>query len=151
MSYQTAKPAILLTLAASLIYGVSSGIRANYGILLGPVSQNSGVDYASVSFVLAAAQLSFGIMQPVFGILAMRRSSSFVLRLGVGLMASGLLFLPFCKSFWTLLIVLGLVLPSGTAALAFGIVMGVLTNKMPRRQSPQPPVLSRPARVSAVR
>ena len=107
MSYQTAKPAILLTLAASLIYGVSSGIRANYGILLGPVSQNSGVDYASVSFVLAAAQLSFGIMQPVFGILAMRRSSSFVLRLGVGLMASGLLFLPFRKSFWTLLIVLG--------------------------------------------
>lgn len=125
------RPAIFLTLAASLIYGVSSGIRANYGILLGPVSQNSGVDYASVSFVLAVAQLSFGIMQPVFGVLAMRRSSPFVLRLGVGLMMAGLLFLPFCKSIWTLLMVLGLVLPSGTAALAFGIVMGVLTSKLP--------------------
>lgn len=124
--------AALLTLAASLIYGVSSGIRANYGILLGPVSQNSGVDYASVSFVLAVAQLSFGIMQPVFGILAMRRSSPFVLRCGVGFMAAGLLLLPFCRSLPALLAALGLLLPAGAAALAFGIVMGVLTPKLPR-------------------
>ena len=33
-----------LTLAASLIYGLSSGIRANYGILLGPISTTSGVE-----------------------------------------------------------------------------------------------------------
>lgn len=40
---------VRLTLAASLIYGVSSGIRANYGVLLGPISRSSGVSYASVS------------------------------------------------------------------------------------------------------
>lgn len=34
---------LLLTLAVSRIYGISSGIRANYGILLGPISQNSGM------------------------------------------------------------------------------------------------------------
>lgn len=124
----------LLILAASLLYGVSSGIRANYGVLLTLTSQSSGVDLASVSFVLAAAQLSFGIMQPVFSILAMRRSSSSVLRCGIGLMSAGLLSLPLCKSLWTLLTVLGLVLPSGTAALSFGIVMGVLTPKLPRRK-----------------
>lgn len=90
---------VLLTLAASLIYGVSSGIRANYGILLGPISRASGVNYASVSFVLAAAQLSFGVMQPVFGVLAMKKSSAFVLRWGSLLMFAGLLWLPFCKSF----------------------------------------------------
>jgi len=60
--------AAICTMAASLIYGISSGIRANYGILLWPISQNSGVDYISVSFVLAVAQLSFGVMQPLFGV-----------------------------------------------------------------------------------
>lgn len=82
---------VLLTLSASLLYGISSGIRANYGILLGPISQNSGVDYASVSFVLAIAQLFFGVMQPVFGILALKRSTSLVLRCGIGLIVAGLL------------------------------------------------------------
>lgn len=125
--------AALLTLAGSLIYGISSGIRANYGVLLGPILQNSGMEYATVSFVLAVAQLFFGIMQPVFGLLAMRRSSLFVLCCGEGMLCTGLLLLPFCKSFWTLLPVLGLLLPAGTAALAFGIVMGVLTRKLPRR------------------
>lgn len=123
----------LFVLAASLIYGVSSGIRANYGILLEPISQNSGIDYASVSFVLAIAQLAFGIMQPVFGVLSMKRSSPFVLRCGVGLLSAGLLLLPFCKSLWALMLMLGIVLPSGTAALSFGIVMGILTPKLPRQ------------------
>lgn len=132
-SSTAAGAAIRLTLAASVIYGVSGGIRANYGILLGPVSANSGVDYALVSFVLAIAQLSFGVMQPVFGVLAMRKSSPFVLRCGIALMTAGVLLLPFCKSLWMLLAVLGLALPSGTAALSFGIVMGVLTPKLPQQ------------------
>lgn len=130
---QDIKNIALLTLPASLLYGISSGIRANYGVLLTPISQNSGVDYASVSFVLAVAQLFFGVMQPIVGVLAMRHSSPFVLRCGIGLMSTGLLLLPFCKSLWTLLTVLGLILPCGTAALSFGIVMGVLTPKLPRR------------------
>lgn len=120
-----------LTLAAALIYGLSSGIRANYGILLGPISQNSGVDYASVSFVLAVAQLFFGIMQPVFGILAMKKSNTFVLRNGIALVTAGILLLPFCKSLLTLMAVLGVILPSGTAALSFGVIMGILTPQLP--------------------
>lgn len=124
---------VLLTAASALIYGLCSGIRANYGILLGPISQNSGVDYASVSFVLAVAQLFFGIMQPVFGVLAMKKSNAFVLRSGVALLTSGVLLLPFCKSLWTLMAVLGVLLPSGTAALSFGIIMGILTPQIPGR------------------
>lgn len=120
-----------LTLAAALIYGLSSGIRANYGILLGPISQNSGVDYASVSFVLAVAQLFFGIMQPIFGILAMKKSNTFVLRSGIALVIAGVLLLPFCKSLLTLMAVLGVILPSGTAALSFGVIMGILTPQLP--------------------
>lgn len=127
---------VAVTAAACLIYGISSGIRANYGILLGPISENSGVDYASVSFVLAIAQLVFGMMQPVFGVAALKKSNPFVLCSGIVLTTAGLLMLPFCTSVWSLILALGIVLPSGTAALSFGIIMGTITPKLSPEAAP---------------
>ena len=117
---------VLIALAACLLYGVSSGIRANYGILINSISQNSGVPYSSVSFILALAQLVYGVTQPLFGILAMKRSNGFVLLTGAALMAAGLAGIPFCHSMWPLLLLLGIVFPAGTGALSFGIIMGAI-------------------------
>ena len=118
---------ILLTICACLIYAINSGIRGNYGVILGPISENSGIDYASISFVLAVAQLSFGIMQPVFGVVSMKKSNVFVLRSGIVLVLCGLFLLPMCKSIVLLMIALGIMIPSGTAALSYGIIMGTIT------------------------
>ena len=63
---------VFLTLSACLIYAVTAGIRGNYGILLGPLSESTGIGYSSISFVLAIAQLTFGAMQPFFGIMTMK-------------------------------------------------------------------------------
>ena len=122
---------VLLAAAACLIYAINAGIRSNYGIMLNAISESSGVSYSSVSFVLAVAQLLFGVMQPVFGIVALKRSNKFVLCCGGLLMASGLLAIPFCRSMWTLMLFLGIVLPSGTGAISFGIIMGTVTPKIP--------------------
>lgn len=127
---------IALTISASLIYGISAGIRSNYGILLLPIAENSGVDYAAVSFVLEVAQLVFGIMQPVFGVIGMKRSNLFVLRSGIVLMVAGLLLIPVCRSVWSLMLTLGFILPSGTAALSFGIVMGAVSPQLPPKVAP---------------
>lgn len=126
---------VFLTLAACLIYAISSGIRSNYGIMLGSISANSGISYSSVSFILAVGQLVFGIMQPVFGIVALKRSNAFVLCCGTLLTAAGLLLIPFCHAVWPLLLFLGFVLPSGTGALSFGIVMGAITPKLPEKHT----------------
>lgn len=129
----TGTRAVFLGLAACLTYGWSSGVRANYGVLLEPIAANSGVDYGTVSLVLALAQLSFGVMQPLFGVLAMKRSGGFVLRLGAVLMALGLFAVPVCRSAGTLALALGFVLPAGTAALSFGLVMGLITPRLPEK------------------
>ena len=121
---------VLLTIAACLIYAISAGIRSNYGIMLRAISQNSGISYSSISFVLAVGQLVFGIMQPVFGVIALKKSNPFVLSCGVLLTVAGLLIIPFCKSVWMLLLFLGILLPSGTGALSFGIIMGAITAKL---------------------
>lgn len=127
---------ILLTVSACLIYAINAGIRGNYGILLAPISENSGVDYASISFVLAVAQLSFGIMQPVFGVLAMKKSNVFVLRSGIALIIAGLFLLPMSKSMMMLLIALGIMIPFGTAALSYGIIMGTITPLLSPKVAP---------------
>jgi len=120
---------------ACLFYAVNGGIRCNYGLFRGAVTDNSGVDYASVSLILAVAQLSFGVMQPVFGALAMKKNNTFVLGLGGGLAATGLFLIPFCHSFWPLLLCLGLLTPVGLAGFSFGIIMGTITPLLGERRA----------------
>ena len=126
---------VLMGAAACLIYAVNAGIRSNYGIMLNAIAENSGLSYSSVSFVLAVGQLVFGAMQPVFGIVALRKSNLFVLCCGALLITGGLMAIPFCGSMWSLMLFLGFVLPSGTGAVSFGILMGAITPKLPERSA----------------
>ena len=48
----------LVVLAVCLVYALGGGIRSNYGLMRGAMAASSGVDYAGISFVLAAAQLA---------------------------------------------------------------------------------------------
>jgi predicted MFS family arabinose efflux permease len=129
-NYKNALSVFFLSAAACLIYAISSGIRSSYGIMLGAIAENSGVSYSSISFVLAVGQLVYGVMQPLFGIVALKKSNPFVLSCGVLLMVAGLLTIPFCKSLWMLMLSLGIILPSGMGALSFGIIMGAVTPKL---------------------
>ena len=126
---------LLVAAAACLIYGIASGIRANYGIMLGALVESSGLAYDSVSFVLAVAQLMVGLVQPIVGVLALKKSNAFVLCLGAGLMAAGLLGIPFCRSMLSLLFFLGVLLAGGTGAMAFGVVMGAVTPVIGEKQA----------------
>lgn len=121
---------ILYTAYGTFIYAVCAGFRDNYGIMLPYVVDDSGLNYASVSFVIALGQLFFGLMQPVFGYLSLRRSPLLSLELGVALMLGGLLIMPWCRSLWSLSLTLGILLPSGTAAASFGILMSCINPKI---------------------
>lgn len=127
--------ATAIVLAVCLMNAISGGIRSNYGLIRGDISLQSGVSYVSVSFILAVAQLSYGVMQPMFGVLAMRRTNALALSLGAALAAAGLLGIPLCGSTWSLLLCLGLLMPVGLAALSFGIIMGTITPLLGERRA----------------
>lgn len=126
---------IPIAVAACLLYGISGGIRANYGILINSISNSSGVAYSSVSFILAVSQLTYGIAQPVFGVVAIKKSNTFVLMIGAVLMTIGLVSIPFCHSIWSLLFFLGIVFSVGTGAISFGIIMGAISPLMSEKES----------------
>lgn len=118
---------ILLAAAGSLLYAVSAGIRQNYGVLMTAIADNSGIPFASVSFIVAVGKLIFGITQPLFGAIALKRSNRFVLLSGSVLGILGLVMIPLCKSIIPLFLFLGIILPAGTGAISFGVIMGALT------------------------
>ncbi len=122
---------ILFTLAGSFLYAMVSGIRNNYGIMLNDIVSHSGISFTSVSFVLAVGQLIFGAVQPAFGILAAKKGSIYALVIGVILTVSGMFLLPLCKSILTLMLCLGFILPAGTGAVAYGVIMGAISPKIP--------------------
>ncbi len=117
---------IISVAAVCLVFAIMQGIHDNYGIMLSGIVAHTNISYASVSFVIAVGQILYGTTQPLFGMLALKKSNAFVMMCGIILMAVGLIATPFCKTLFTLLISFGIILPTGTGALCFGIVMGAI-------------------------
>ena len=59
-----------LILVASAIMMITMGARLTSGLFLSPLNTATGLGVASISFVMAVAQLMWGAAQPVFGAVA---------------------------------------------------------------------------------
>lgn len=125
----------LLVFASCALYMISGGIRANFSIMMKALAEHARVDYADVSFAAAVGQLMYGLTQPLFGILALRKSNGFVLVLGAVLMAAGLLLTAFASSKLALVATVGLLFFSGTGAVCFGIIMGTISPILGQRRA----------------
>lgn len=121
------------TAAACFIYMMNSGIRNNFGIMLQAITENTGLTFASVSFVLAIAQLSFGITQPVSGVIAEKKGSRFSLLVGIVCVVIGASLTPVCRTTLPLILVLGILLPGGLGMISFGVIMGTITPRIPEK------------------
>lgn len=118
---------VVLVISACLIYGIMQGIHDNYGIMMKSLVPHTGVSYQEISFIIGVGAVLYGLVQPCFGILALRKSNSFVMLIGIAMILTGLIATPMCRQFPTMLLFFGIILPSGTGALSFGIVMSAIT------------------------
>lgn len=127
--------AIVIVAAACLVHGVMQGVHDNYGIMMTGLLPVTGIDYAGISFCIGAGALVYGFAQPFLGMLALKKSNVFVILLGIAFTITGLIVTPLCRSFISLFIFFGLVLPFGTTGLCFGIVMGAITPVLGERRA----------------
>lgn len=114
---------IAFGLVACILYGVGAGLRSDIGILVNPLAAHCGLRYDDVSMCVAVMQLVFGAAQPVFGIVASRRSNRFVLMTGVVFLGISMIGMIFSHSYAGLLLSLGILFGLGAGALAFGLVL----------------------------
>ena len=124
---------ILVTLACTLLFMLNNGVRSNFGLIASAIQASTGLSAERTSFAIAIAQLLYGLSQPFFGILALRKSNAFVLSLGGLLMAAGLLLIPVSTAPMMLNLSLGLLIGLAAGALAFGVVMGAATPTLGER------------------
>lgn len=117
----------MIAFCACLVYAISSGIRSNLALLLNPIMLNSGVTYTEISFVIALGQLVYGLVQPLFAYLALKKSYGFMLTLSCILMFVGLFATPFCTNVYSLTLFLGVLFHAGTGGTCFGLMMAVAT------------------------
>ena len=125
----------MLIMAGCALYMVSGGIRSNFGIIVQALADRTGVSYADVSFAVAVGQLMYGVTQPVFGIVAMKKSNGFVLVMGTLMMAAGLLLTTLARSVVVLVVTVGLLFFTGTGAVCFGIIMGAISPVLGERRA----------------
>jgi MFS family permease len=110
-------------LIACVLYGVGAGLRSDIGILVSPLAAHCGLEYDDVSLCVALMQLVFGGAQPVFGIIAAKKSNRFVLLTGVVFLGLSMVGMIFSGSFLMLLLSLSVLFGLGAGALAFGLVL----------------------------
>jgi MFS family permease len=116
-------PVIAFGLVACLLYGAGAGLRSDIGILVSPLAEHCGLNYDDVSLCVAVMQLVFGAAQPVFGMIASKRSNRFVLLTGVILLGSSMAGMILSASYAALMLSLGVLFGLGAGALAFGLVL----------------------------
>ena len=116
--------ALLVTAACMLLFMLNNGVRSNFGLISSAVHAHTGVPEGTISGAVALAQLLYGLSQPFFGLLALKKSNSFVLGVGGLFMGAGLLLIPLSSSAWLIYLSLGLLVGLAAGALAFGVVMG---------------------------
>ena len=126
---------VVVVIAACLVHGVMQGVHDNYGIMMTGLLPATGMDYASISFCIGTGALVYGFAQPFLGMLALRKSNVFVILLGIVCTITGLIVTPHCRSFLSLFLFFGLLLPFGTTGLSFGIVMGAIMPVLGERRA----------------
>lgn len=118
---------IMITAVGCLVCALNNGVRVNYGLITNAIVSATEISASSVSFSVAIAQLLYGLAQPFFGVVALKKSNSFAIIVGTVLLACGFLLVPLCRAAWMLYLAMGLMIGGGTGAMSFGIVMSAVT------------------------
>ncbi len=118
---------ILVTISICIMFAVMQGLHDNYGIMTNSLSDRTGLGYGRVSLIIGIGAFLYGLAQPFMGMLALRKSHTFVMLTGILMIVAGLVLTIFSTGFVSLLLAFGIILPVGTTGVAFGILMGAVT------------------------
>jgi MFS family permease len=120
-----------LILVASVVMMITTGTRLTSGLFLSPLNTATGLGVATISFVMAVAQLMWGVAQPVFGAVADKYGPGRVIALGGVMLAVGTAATPFVGSEWALLLTMGFLSAAGAGAGSFSILIGATAQRLP--------------------
>lgn len=120
----------MLVLPAAATLAITMGIRQSMGLFVSPLNTSTGLGIVSISLAMAIGQFSWGLAQPLFGMLADRIGAFKVIILGTLLLAAGLALTPFMHSEMGLIITMGIMVAAGSGAGSLSILIGTVAQRM---------------------
>jgi MFS family permease len=124
------------TIFATVTILVSTGIRNTVGLLVNPLVESTILSLTQVSMAMAIGQFTYGLFQPLCGMLTVRYRTFTILLAGALCLIVGFLGVQFADSWLLIIICFGLLTPAGAAASSFPILMGHISGSVPEeRQS----------------
>ncbi|GHV78979.1 MFS transporter [Spirochaetia bacterium] len=119
------------TIFATLTLLVSTGIRNTTGLFVSPLVENTVMSLSDVSMAMAIGQFSFGIFQPLCGMLTTKYRLFTILLCGALCLIIGLLGIKIANTTLLLIICFGLLAPAGAAASSIPVLLGHISHAVP--------------------
>ena len=119
------------TIFATLTLLVSTGIRNTTGLFVSPLVTHTAMSLTDVSMAMAIGQFSFGIFQPLCGMLTTKYRLFTILLSGALCLITGLLGMKIANTTPLLILCFGLLTPAGAAASSFPVLMGHISHAVP--------------------
>lgn len=120
-----------LVISAAAIVAITMGIRQSLGLFVSPLNSATGLGIVTISLAMAVAQFTWGLAQPLFGMLADRTGSFKVIVLGTLMLALGLAMTPYMHTSFGLMFAIGILSAAGAGAGSFSILIGAAAQKLP--------------------
>jgi len=125
-----------LMFAAAAILLITMGARQSLGLFVAPINNATGMGIVAISLAMAVGQFVWGLTQPVFGIVADRYGSGWVLIAGAVILAGGAALTTVVTSEAGLILTVGVLFAAGAAAGSFSVLIGATArNIKPERRA----------------
>lgn len=122
----------LVLIAGSTIMLIAVGMRHSFGLFLDPVTQElHSINRETFGFAIALQNLTWGLAQPLAGLIADRFGSARVIFAGGALYAAGLVCASVSSTYLGFIFGLGVLVGAGLSATTFAVVLGAVGRRFP--------------------
>ncbi len=125
---------LVLLVAAGLALGLSMGVRQTFGLFVAPISDSLGIGRGDFSLMVASQNIVWGVLAPLFGVIADRYGAGRVIALGGLCYGLGILWMATGSSLFTLHLGGGLLVGIGVAASGFSLILAAVARAAPQEK-----------------
>jgi predicted MFS family arabinose efflux permease len=130
MSEQSRKH-LSIALAAGAVFALGLGLRQAQPLFISSLNSHTGIGYATISLAFGIAQLTWGVAQPVAGVVADRWGPRWVMIAGAALLATANAATPFFGNAVVLTLLIGVVAAAGAGALGPAMLISAANRWIP--------------------
>jgi predicted MFS family arabinose efflux permease len=125
------RPTLPILIGASLMLGLSMGLRQSLGIFLKPLTHDIGISVSDFTLAIAVQNLAWGFLQPLAGAFTTRYGFRIIMMVGALLYIVGLMLMASAQGFLSIMIGGGVLIGMSLACTAAAIAMSVAARAVP--------------------